>query len=76
MPNLNSRSELEKTKVAVLQKLDQLDHAPSVQMHQVPPDAYSMEQPEENPDERMSQAVKDMKQNESEMYDSERDQDN
>lgn len=72
MPNLNSRAELEKTKEAVLSKLDQLDHAPSVQMQQVPPDAYVIESTNEgDPDVRLTQADKDRKEHEGEMYDEE-----
>jgi hypothetical protein len=38
VPNLNSPEELEKVKTAVFATLKELDHAPSVQMHTVPPD--------------------------------------
>ena len=41
--NLNSREELERTRVKVLQMLQRLEHAPSVQMQQVPPDWYLLE---------------------------------
>lgn len=48
--NLNSREALETVKMQVLQNLSQLEHAPSVQMHYVPPDMFLSEDPEDDPD--------------------------
>lgn len=45
-PNLNAKEELERTKIQVLQNLSQIEHAPSVQMHYVPPDMFLMEEAE------------------------------
>lgn len=41
-PNLNTREDMEKIKTKILQTLSQIDHAPSVQMQEVPPDMYLM----------------------------------
>lgn len=43
IPNLNSRHELEKTKTAVLQNLSFVEHAPAVQMQEVPSDTFLMD---------------------------------
>lgn len=55
MSNRNAKEDLEKTKVQVLQNLKELEFAPSVQMQQVPPDLFLMDDPNEpNPDVRIS----------------------
>lgn len=54
--NQNSRQYLESVKSSVIDNLRLLQHAPSVQMQQVPPDMLSMEvTTETNPDKRNSQ---------------------
>jgi len=77
MVNYNSKEDLERTKIEVLQNLTQLDHAPSVQMQYVPPDLYSLDDPEEpNPDIRISQKDEDkMIFKENEFFSDEKDQD-
>jgi histone deacetylase 1/2 len=77
MINNNPKEILEKTKIQVFQTLAQLDHAPSVQMQQVPPDLYLIDDPEEpNPDVRISQKEEDkMIFKENEFYADEKDQD-
>lgn len=41
LQNQNNKIELEKIKTTILQNLSTISHAPSVQMHCVPPDLYS-----------------------------------
>jgi histone deacetylase 1/2 len=56
--NKNTRKSLEDTKVAILQHLSYLDHAPSVQMHQVPGDLFEREEVREpDPDKSGLQAA-------------------
>jgi len=43
MHNLNPKEDLEKTKVSILESLRSIEHAPSVQMQQVPPDMYLLD---------------------------------
>ena len=51
LPNLNTRDELERTRVKVLSMLSRLEHAPSVQMQAVPDDWYLVEEREREEDE-------------------------
>lgn len=45
MQNQNTREEIERTRVKIMSQLQELEHAPSVQMHQIPPqDAYIAQQ--------------------------------
>jgi len=84
MSNSNTKEDLEQTKIAVLQQLSELDHAPSVQMQQVPPDMYLMDLMEERNDNekdasvdaRFTQRDEDMHvEKEGEFFDDESDQD-
>ncbi len=78
IPNLNTREDLEKTKITLLQMLSELEHSPSVQMHQVPPDFYLRDDSDDDkdPDVRISQRDEDkMVAKENEYYDDDRDQD-
>jgi histone deacetylase 1/2 len=78
MGNQNTREDLEKTKIEVLQMLSELDGAPSVQMQEVPPDYFSMDNPEElNPDVRHlnDKLLHTRVEPENEFYDGDRDQD-
>jgi histone deacetylase 1/2 len=78
MPNLNSRDELERTKNRILQNLSSIDHAPSVQMQEIPPDMYLMpeEDQDADPDVRISQAQSDkMVERDEEFYEDDKDQD-
>jgi len=77
MMNNNPKEELEKTKIQVLQNLSYLEHAPSVQMQQVPPDFYSLEDMSEpDPDVRISQKDEDkMVVKENEFFEDDKDQD-
>jgi hypothetical protein len=75
--NLNSKDDLERTKTQVLMDLSQLEHAPSVQMQQIPPDIFLMEDlHEEDPDVRISQKLEDkLVEKENEFYEDDKDQD-
>jgi histone deacetylase 1/2 len=82
MQNLNDPRELEKTKIKLLQNLSLIEHAPSVQMQQVPPDFYllddklSAEQDRADPDVRMSLAARDKHvEKKGEFFDGDEDQD-
>ncbi|KAK3041253.1 hypothetical protein RJ639_001536, partial [Escallonia herrerae] len=59
--NLNSKSYLGMIKMQVLENLRCIQHAPSVQMHEVPPDFYipDYDEDEQNPDERIDQHIQD-----------------
>lgn len=78
MQDLNNKQELEKTKMQVLMDLSAIEHAPSVQMQQVPPDMFLMEDlREEDPDIRMSQRLQDqIVEKDNEFYEDDKDQDN
>lgn len=74
MENLNTPESLEAIKIDLLQQLQNLQGAPSVQMQQVPPlFEVHREQPEEDPDERPKAKTRngdgDRKPHESELYD-------
>ena len=64
--NLNSRDDIERTRVRVLQMLSALEHAPSVQMQSIPPDWYL------SSDEAAAEAAEDR---ELDVRDSERERD-
>ncbi|ODM95606.1 Histone deacetylase 3 [Orchesella cincta] len=76
--NANTKQYLELIVKHVCDNLKLLAHAPSVQMHDVPPDALNLDNIEElNPDERMSQLEEDKRiDNASEYYDGDNDVDN
>lgn len=61
MDNLNSKSYLSTIKMQVFENLRKIQHAPSVQMHEVPPDCYLRvsDEDELNPDERIDQHTQD-----------------
>lgn len=78
--NLNDPRELEKTKIKLLQNLSLIEHAPSVQMQQVPPDFFlldsSLAEDKSDPNVRMSQAARDKDvQRKGEFFDGDEDQD-
>ena len=78
--NLNDPKELEKTKIKLLQNLSLIEHAPSVQMQQVPPDFYLLDETladdKADPNVRMSMAQKDKEiQKKGEFFDGDEDQD-
>lgn len=78
MENLNSKTYLSAIKVQVLENLRAIQHAPSVQMHEVPPDFYipDIDEDELNPDERMDQHTQDRQiQRDDEYYDGDNDVD-
>ncbi|KAG8387524.1 hypothetical protein BUALT_Bualt02G0030000 [Buddleja alternifolia] len=54
MENLNSKSYLNSIRQQVCENLSSIQHAPGVQMHEVPPDFYipDFDEDEQNPDER------------------------
>lgn len=75
MENLNDKDMLESVRIELLQQLQDLQGAPSVAMHQVPPlfDRTSTDVDGGNPDERETAKTKSgdgtRKQHESELYD-------
>lgn len=80
LPNLNDPRDLDKIRVKILQNLSLIEHAPSVQLQQVPPDYYLVDQSlaadKADPDVRMSQSMKDREiQCKGELYDGDEDQD-
>jgi len=48
VPNLNAKEQLEKIKLKIFQNLSEIEHAPSVQMQQVPPDMFLSDEPEDD----------------------------
>jgi len=77
MANENSREYLENVKMKLFEHLRNIEHAPSVQMHQIPPDMYLVEDMEEdNPEVRFSQKEQDKYvQPDNEFYADDKDQD-
>ncbi|KAG6794198.1 hypothetical protein POTOM_003436 [Populus tomentosa] len=78
MENLNSKSYLSTIKMQVLENLRCIQHAPSVQMQEVPPDFYipDFDEDEQNPDERMDQHTQDKQiQRDDEYYEGDNDND-
>lgn len=76
--NLNSKSYITTIKMQVLENLRCIQHAPSVQMQEVPPDFYvpDFDEDDENPDERMNQHTRDkLVQRDDEYYDGDNDND-
>lgn len=78
MENLNSKTYLSSIKMQVLESLRCIQHAPGVQMQEVPPDFYipDFDDVEQNPDERVGQHVQDkLIQREDEYYAGDNDND-
>ncbi|GFZ12667.1 histone deacetylase 9 [Actinidia rufa] len=76
--NLNSKSYLSTIKMQVLENLRCIQHAPSVQMQEVPPDFYipDFDEDEQNPDERIDQHTQDKQiQRDDEYYEGDNDND-
>ncbi|KAF9673130.1 hypothetical protein SADUNF_Sadunf11G0116600 [Salix dunnii] len=76
--NLNSKSYLSTIKIQVMENLRSIQHAPSVQMQEVPPDFYipDFDEDEQNPDERMDQHNQDKQiQRDDEYYEGDNDND-
>ncbi|KAK9939123.1 hypothetical protein M0R45_015831 [Rubus argutus] len=74
--NLNSKSYLSTIKMQVLENLRCIQHAPSVQLQEVPPDFYipDFDEDEQNPDERVHQHTQDKDiQRDDEYYDGDND---
>ncbi|XP_044966447.1 histone deacetylase 9 isoform X1 [Hordeum vulgare subsp. vulgare] len=61
MDNLNSKTYLSSIKVQVMESLRAIQHAPGVQMQEVPPDFYvpDFDEDELDPDERVDQHTQD-----------------
>ncbi|XP_039819637.1 histone deacetylase 9-like isoform X4 [Panicum virgatum] len=61
MDNLNSKTYLSSIKVQVMESLRSIQHAPGVQMQEVPPDFYipDFDEDELDPDERVDQHTQD-----------------
>ncbi|KAI9099492.1 hypothetical protein DFS34DRAFT_617736 [Phlyctochytrium arcticum] len=60
MENLNTREYLEKVKIATIENLRHVAHAPSVQMHAVPHDDWSSgDEEDDDKDERITQSMSD-----------------
>jgi histone deacetylase 1/2 len=79
MDNFNSKSRLKELRTSVLMHLSTIEHAPSVQMHQVPSDFFlddSIEEDEEDLDTRIPEgAMDEQAQMEAEFYENDQDQD-
>ncbi|PKI78746.1 hypothetical protein CRG98_000813, partial [Punica granatum] len=76
--NLNSKSYVGTIKMQVLENLRNIQHAPSVQMQEVPPDFYipDFDEDKQNPDERVDQHTQDKHiQRDDEYYDGDNDND-
>ncbi|KNA17522.1 hypothetical protein SOVF_079190 isoform B [Spinacia oleracea] len=75
--NMNSKSYLTTIKMQVLENLRCIQHAPSVQMQEVPPDFYIPDfDGDENPDERINQHTQDkLIQRDDEYYEGDHDND-
>ncbi|KAF2300780.1 hypothetical protein GH714_015745 [Hevea brasiliensis] len=76
--NLNSKSYISTIKMQVLENLRCIQHAPGVQMQEVPPDFYipDFDEDEQNPDERMDQHTQDKHiQRDDEYYEGDNDND-
>ncbi|KAJ0810219.1 putative histone deacetylase [Helianthus annuus] len=76
--NFNSKSYLGTIKMQVLENLRCIQHAPSVQMQEVPPDFYipDFDEDEKNPDERIDQHTQDKHiQRDDEYYEGDNDND-
>ena len=78
--NLNDPKELEKTKIKILQSLSLIEHAPSVQMQQVPPDFFLLDdklhEDKADPNVRISMQQRDKDvQKKGEFYEDDEDQD-
>ncbi|ELU06885.1 hypothetical protein CAPTEDRAFT_184599 [Capitella teleta] len=72
--NLNTRPYLESIKQYVMENLRHIAHAPSVQMHDVPPDLISIDYDEPDPDSRLDDEDRRVEAA-NEYYDGERDND-
>nr|XP_043609386.1 histone deacetylase 9 isoform X2 [Erigeron canadensis] len=76
--NFNSKSYLSTIKMQVMENLRAIQHAPSVQMQEVPPDFYipDFDEDENNPDERNDQRTQDRQiQRDDEYYEGDNDND-
>ncbi|XP_070016938.1 histone deacetylase 17 isoform X2 [Nicotiana sylvestris] len=77
--NLNSKSYIGTIKMQVMENLRCIQHAPGVQMQEVPPDFYipDFDEDEQNPDERVDQHTQDKHiQRDDEYYEGDHDNDN
>ncbi|KAL2507456.1 Histone deacetylase 9 [Forsythia ovata] len=78
MENLNSRSYLNSIRQQVHENLRSIQHSPSVQLQEVPPDFYipDFDEDEQNPDERVDRHMKDKQiQRDDEYYGGDNDHD-
>ncbi|CAB4282969.1 unnamed protein product [Prunus armeniaca] len=76
--NLNSKSYISTIKTQVLENLRCIQHAPNVQMQEVPPDFYipDFDEDAQNPDERVDQHTEDKHiQRDDEYYEGDNDND-
>ncbi|CAN6452418.1 unnamed protein product [Victoria cruziana] len=75
--NLNSKSYLSTIKTQILENLRSMQHAPAVQMQEIPPDFYIPDiEDEQNPDERSNVHARDRQiQRDDEFYDDDNDND-
>ncbi|ONI01112.1 hypothetical protein PRUPE_6G122500 [Prunus persica] len=76
--NLNSKSYISTIKMQVLENLRCIQHAPNVQMQEVPPDFYipDFDEDAQNPDERVDQHTQDKHiQRDDEYYEGDNDND-
>ncbi|KAI3461314.1 hypothetical protein Pfo_017977 [Paulownia fortunei] len=78
MENLNSKSYLNTIRQQVCENLSAIQHAPGVQMQEVPPDFYipDFDEDEQNPDERVNRHIQDKQiQRDDEYYEGDNDND-
>ncbi|XP_011090014.1 histone deacetylase 17 isoform X2 [Sesamum indicum] len=78
LENLNSKSYLNTIRQQVCENLSSIQHAPGVQMHEVPPDFYipDFDEDELNPDERVNRHIQDKHiQRDDEYYEGDNDND-
>ncbi|XP_057781937.1 histone deacetylase 9 isoform X1 [Salvia miltiorrhiza] len=78
MENLNSKSYLNNIRQQVCENLSAIQHAPGVQMQEVPPDFYipDFDEDEQNPDERVNRHMQDKQvQRDDEYYEGDNDND-
>lgn len=76
LENINTQADLEQTKRKIFQYLSAIDHAPSVQMHKLPPETYIPQFDDDvDLDTRFSQEERDLvTEHDAELYEGDYDQ--
>ncbi|XP_073286652.1 histone deacetylase 9 isoform X1 [Primulina huaijiensis] len=78
MENMNTKSYLNSIRQQVCENLSSIQHAPGVQMHEVPPDFYipDIDEDAQNPDKRIHRQTRDKQiQRDDEYYEGDNDND-